>query len=224
LYGDPDWVRAPQRIKRQVYVPKPPAEPQPTPIEDDFEVALADMPPEGPTLSVENASSILVADTLAALGKQCLKFTDAPDQKYSFNPHLWYSPQLATGVVRGSFDVRIEPGAIGHFEWRDYTGGSYRVGPSVRIEGDGKLLSGGKQIGQVPLSQWLHIEVSCGLGDAANGKWTLRYGPAGGELTQLELPCDPMFRKFDWWGFIADASVAAVFYVDNLKIGPSPVN
>ena len=124
--------------------------------------------------------------------------------------------------MRGAFDVRIEPGAIGHFEWRDYTGGSYRVGPSVRIEGDGKLLSGGKQIGQVPLSQWLHIEVSCGLGDMANGKWTLRYGPVGGELTQLELPCDPMFKKFDWAGFIADASVAAVFYVDNLKIGPSP--
>ena len=118
--------------------------------------------------------------------------------------------------------MRIEPGAIGHFEWRDYSGGSYRVGPSVRIEGDGKLLSGGKQIGKVPLSQWLHIEITCGLGDAANGKWTLRYGPLGGELTQLELTCDPKFRKLDWVGFIADATVAAVFYVDNLKIGPSP--
>jgi hypothetical protein len=222
LYGDPDWVRAPQRIKRQVYVPKPPAEPQPTPIEDDFEAALADMPPEGPIVSVENAGSILVTDDLAALGKQCLKFTDAPGQKYSFNPHLWYSPHLATGQVRGSFDVRIEPGAIGHFEWREYSGGSYRVGPSVRIEGDGKLMSGGKQIGQVPLSRWLHVEITCGLGDAANGKWTLRYGPLGGELTQRELPCDPKFKKLDWAGFIADASAATEFYLDNLKIGPSP--
>ena len=47
LYGDPDWVRAPQQIKRQVYVPKPPAEPQPTPVLDDFEEALTGLPPDG---------------------------------------------------------------------------------------------------------------------------------------------------------------------------------
>ena len=74
----------------------------------------------------------------------------------------------------------------------------------------------------MPLSQWLHIEITCRLGDAADGNWTLRYGPLGAELTQLELPCDPKFRKLDWAGFIADAAVAAVFYVDNLKIVPRP--
>ncbi len=222
LYGDPDWVRAPRQIERQPYVPKPPAKPQPRPVLDDFEEALLGMPPEGPTLSLENVGSILVTDEMAARGKQSLKFTDTPGQKYSFNPHLWYSPHLLTGKVSGSFDVRIEPGAIGHFEWRDYSGGGYRVGPSVRIEGDGKLLSGRQQLGKVPLGQWLRIEVTCGLGDTANGKWTLRYGPTGGELTQLELTCDPNFRKLDWVGFIADATVATAFYVDNLKIAPSP--
>jgi hypothetical protein len=180
------------------------------------------MPPEGPTVSVENVGSILVTDELAAQGRQSLKFTDAPGQKYSFNPHLWYSPHLVAGKVRGSFDVRIEPGAIGHFEWRDYSGGGYRIGPSLRIEGDGKLLSGSRLLGKVPLSRWLRIEVACGLGDTANGKWTLRYGPSSGELTQIELTCDPQFRKLDWVGFIADATMAAVFYVDNVKIGPSP--
>jgi hypothetical protein len=220
LYGDPEWVRAPQRIKRQVYVPKPRPEPQPTPVQDGFEEALLGMPPEGPTISVENVGSILVTDETSAQGKHSLKFTDAPGQKYSFNPHLWYSPHLVRGQVRGSFDVRIEPGAIGHFEWRDYSGGDYRIGPSVRIEGDGKLLSGGKPIGKAALGQWLHIEVACGLGDAANGRWTLRYGPRGGELSRFELPCDPKFRKLDWVGFIADASIAAVFYVDNVNIGP----
>ena len=51
LYGDPEWVRAPQRIKRQAYVPKPPLEPQPTPVQDDFEEAIPGMTPEGPTVS-----------------------------------------------------------------------------------------------------------------------------------------------------------------------------
>ena len=223
LYGDPDWVSAPRQIERQAYVPKPPAKPQPTPVLDDFEEALLDMPPEGARLSLENVGSILVTDEMAAEGKQSLKFADVPGQKYSFNPHLWYSPRLATGQVRGCFDVRIEPGAIGHFEWRDYSGGGYHVGPSVRIEGDGKLLSAGRQLGKVPLSQWLRIEVACGLGDTANGKWTLRYGPIGGKLTQLELTCDPEFSKLDWVGFIADATVGAAFYVDNLNVGPSPL-
>jgi hypothetical protein len=171
---------------------------------------------------VENVGSILVTDETAASGKQSLKFTDAPGQRYSFNPHLWYSPRFATGNVRGSFDVRIEPGAIGHFEWRDYSGGDYRIGPSVRIEGDGRMLSGGKEIGRIPLRQWLRVELTCALGDAADGKWTLRYGTTSGKMSRLDLACDPKFKRLDWAGFVADATVSAVFYVDNVKIGPSP--
>ncbi|NLY00191.1 MAG: right-handed parallel beta-helix repeat-containing protein [Rhodopirellula sp.] len=223
LYGDPEWVALPRQIQREPYVPKPRPEPGPKPVEDDFEDSLSDMPPEDATVSVEGLGSILVTGELAAEGKQSLKFSDAAGQKYSFNPHLWYSPRLVAGKVRGSVDVRIEPGAVGHFEWRDYAGGAYRVGPSVRIDGDGKLLSGGKLLGKVPLSRWLRIEITCGLGETADGKWMLRYGPSGGELAQVELTCDPQFRKLDWAGFIADATVAAAFYVDNVKIGPSPV-
>lgn len=221
LYGDPEWVRAPQRIKRHVYVPQPHPEPRPTPILDDFEEALSGMMPEGPTVSVESLGTILVTDELAAHGRHCLKFVDAPGQTYSFNPHLWYSPRLATGPIRGSFDVRIEPGAIGHFEWRQYEGGSYRIGPSLRIEGDGKLFSSGQHLDAVPLGQWLRIEITCQLGDNADGTWALRYGPLSGTLSKLQLPCDPSFRRLDWAGFIADANVAAVFYVDNLQIVPS---
>lgn len=223
LYGDPEWTRIPREIKRQAYVPKTPTEPPPTPIEDDFEGVLVGMEPEGPAVRGEEVGSILITDERAAQGRQSLKFTDAPGQKYSFNPHLIYSPHFTTGKVRGSFDVRIEPGAIGHFEWRDYAGGRYQVGPSVRIEGDGALRSGSRLLGKVPLGQWLRIEVTCGLGDAANGKWTLRYGPCGGERTQIELTCDPKFRKLDWVGFVAGATTAAVFYVDNVKIGPEPL-
>lgn len=220
LYGDPEWVRTPRQIKRQAYVPKAPAEPQPTSIEDGFEDSLPDMPPEGPVVSVEDVGRILVTNELAAAGAQSLKFTDSPGQKYSFNPHLWYSPQLVAGYVRGEFDVRIEPGAIGQFEWRDYSGGDYRIGPSLRIEGDGRLFSGGALLGQVPLSRWQRIEIGCGLGSSANGKWTLRYGDSGGELREVELTCNPQFRKLDWFGLIADATIEAVFFVDNVKIGP----
>jgi hypothetical protein len=216
LYGDPDWTSLPRQLKRQVYVPKPPEPVQPSPIQEDFENAVAGVPPDGPAISTETTDGILITDENVGSGGLCLKFTDAPGQKSSFNPHLWYSPHLDSGVAHGSFDLRIERGAIGHFEWREYAGGEYRIGPSVRIEGDGKLLSGGRQIGEVPQGQWLRIEFECGLGDAACGKWTLRYGLRGGALMQVELPCDPRFRKLDWAGFIADATTDAVFYVDNI--------
>jgi len=220
LYGDPDWVDAPRRIVRETYVPTPPPESHPMAVEDGFEEALLGMPPEGPTLNMENAGSIHVTDEVAASGKQSLKFADAPGQTFSFNPHLFYSSRFAAGTVRESFDVRIEPGAIGHFEWREYSFGDYRVGPSVRIEGDGRVLSASKEIGRVSVSQWIRIEIECAVGSGANGQWTLRYGPTGGPLTQLELSCDPKFTRLDWVGFIADATIAAAFYVDNLTIEP----
>ena len=222
LYGEPDWVALPKRIVRQAYVPNLSAESPPEPVDDDFEGAVLGAPPDGGTVSTENVGGIVVTNETAASGKQCLKFIDAPGQKFSFNPHLVYSPRFTTGKIQGSFDVRIEPGAIGHFEWRDYSSGEYRVGPSVRIEGDGKLLAGGKPIGKIPLSRWLHVEITCGLGTQANGRWTLRHGPTGGPMNQIELPCDPKFKRLDWAGFVADATIAAVFYVDNIKLGPGP--
>jgi hypothetical protein len=220
LYGEPDWVVAPKRIVRQAYVPTAPADPPPEPVDDDFEASVVGAPPDGGFVNAENVGGIVVTNETAAAGKQCLKFIDAPGQKYSFNPHLVYAPHFTSGPVRGSFDVRIEPGAIGHFEWRDYVGGDYRVGPSLRIEADGRLLSQGRQLNRIPLSRWLHIEITCGLGDKADGRWTLAYGPTGGAMKRLELTCDPRFKRLDWVGFSADATIAAVFYVDNIKIGP----
>ncbi len=87
----------------------------------------------------------------------------------------------------------------------------------------GSCCPGASRLGNVPLSQWLRIEVTCGLGDTANGKWTLRYGPTSGELTQHRADVQSASSaRLDWVGFIADATFAAVFYVDNIQIGPSP--
>ncbi len=223
LYGDPDWVAAPKRIKRTAFVPTPPPAPVPTPIAEDFEDLPVGAQPDGAHISEEPVGgTIAVTDETAASGKHSLKFTDAPGQQFSFNPHMFYNPGFTEGTMVESFDVRMEAGAIGHFEWRDYSGGDYRVGPSVRLEGDGRMLSQGKEIGKVPLSQWIHLEITCDLGARANGKWNLRYGPIGGDLVQLaDLPCDARFKKLDWLGFVSDATTAVVFYVDNIKLGPA---
>jgi hypothetical protein len=222
LYGDPAWVAAPRRVKRAAFVPKLPEPPKATPVHDDFEDALVGLAPEGVHLNAESVGSICVTDEMAASGRHSLKFADAPGQQYSFNPHMWYSPGFTAGEMHGSFDVRMGPGAIGHFEWRDYSGGDYRVGPSLTLDGGGQVLAQGKVLGAAATGQWLHVAISCRLGDEADGTWTLRFGPMGGEPTELKLTCDPKFRKLDWVGFIANATVDAVFYVDNVTIARGP--
>jgi hypothetical protein len=222
LYGDRAWVEAPTRLKRVPFIPKPPAPPPPTPVHEGFEDALAGLPPEGVHLSVESVGSIVVTDESAATGKQSLQFTDAPGQQYSFNPHLWYSPSFAEGEMRGSFDVRMGPGAVGHFEWRDYSSGDYRVGPSLTLDASGQLLSQGKALGSAPVGQWLHVEIACRLGGAADGTWTLWAGLLGGEMARYDLTCDARFARLDWVGFIANATTDASYWVDSVEIAPAP--
>ena len=223
LYGDPKWVKAPKRIKRDVYVPGPPADLGPAPVDDDFEDALVGMSPGGASVQMEAVGSITVTDEIAASGTHSLEFADAEGQQYSFNPHMWYSPRFAARKATGSFDVRMQAGAVGHFEWRDYSSGAYRVGPSIRIEGDGRMLSGDEEIGLAPHDQWLRIAITCDLGDEARGQWTLRYGPPGGQMTEVEMTCDPGFGKLDWVGFISNATASTVFHVDNIKIESAPM-
>jgi hypothetical protein len=219
LYGEAEWVDAPKRVRRKAFKYQPPPPPRPTPIRDDFEEIPVGAQPEGPHVSVESeAANILVSDEAAASGKHSLKFTDAPGQRYSFNPHMYYAPNFTQGVMVESFDLRMEKGAIADFQWRD-AASPYHVGPAVRVEADGRVLSKGKEIGQVPLGQWTHFEIRCALGSKAKGSFDLRFGPDGGKMTELNgLPCDPNCRELRWLGFVSDAKDASVFYVDNITL------
>ena len=223
LYGEPDWVAVPKRIVRQAYVPTAPADPPPEPVDDDFEGAAVGAPPDSGFVNAENVGGIVVTNETAATGKQCLKFIDAPGQKYSFNP--------APGLLRRT----LRPGECGAVSTcgssRAPSGTSSGASMSGAIIASGRrcgsretenYLSQGRQLDQIPLGRWLHVEIACGLGDKADGRWTLAYGPTGGATKRLALTCDPKFKRLDWVGFSADATIAAVFYVDNVKIGPSP--
>ena len=57
-------------------------------------------------------ATIRVTEEAAATGKHSLKFSDAPGQKVSYNPHLWYEPRYLEGVMEGCFALRVEPGAV----------------------------------------------------------------------------------------------------------------
>ncbi len=219
VYGDPQWIAlakaatyAPVR-----FAPEPPP-PPPLTVHDDFETPRRE-PVPGARLFVERkGDSAAVTEETAASGKRSLRIQDAPGLTHAFNPHFFYVPHHKEGVTRCAFDLRIEPGAILYTEWRD-DHAPYRVGPSISIRG-GKLSAAGKTLVEIPAGQWVHLEVSAGLGTHSTGTWDLRVTLPGQPPKMFQgLPNRvPDWRKLDWLGFSSTATEKTVFYLDNLAI------
>jgi len=204
--------------------PQPPPPPPPTPVSADFEDTPVGQPAVGAVVHEDanvKTATIRVTDELAANGKHCLKFTDAPGQKYSFDPFVWFEPYYKEGLLEGRFSLRMEPGAVFYHEWRTQ-GEPYHSGPSLRIEGDGTLKAGGKDLLKIPLSKWVKIEITAGVGKKANAKWdlavTLPDSPEPKRFTDLH--CSSNFKQLAWYGFVSDSNVVSTFYVDDISLKP----
>jgi hypothetical protein len=171
------------------------------------------------------AATIRVTDETAFRGKRSLKFSDAPGQKATYNPHLFWRPGFSDGTLVGRFALRHEPNAVLFHEWRD-DASPYHAGPSLRVAGDGQLTAGGKPLVKLEPSKWVRIEITCRLGASANGTWDLAVlGPGRVPARRFpNLPCaSPDFRSLHWFGFVADGQETATFYLDDVSLGPHPV-
>ncbi|MCY3018297.1 MAG: right-handed parallel beta-helix repeat-containing protein [Planctomycetota bacterium] len=204
--------------------PPPPPPPPPAPIAEDFEEVPVGEKPPGAVVSEDSGvkeAVLRVTDETAASGKHSLKFTDAPGQKFPWDPHMWYEPRFKEGVMVGTFALRVEQGAVFFHEWRTQ-GHPYQAGPSLRVEGDGTLTAAGKKVATLPLGKWVRFEITAGLGKDAKGKWdlavTLPDTPEPQKFT--DLPCSPQFKSLFWLGFVAHATEKAVFYVDDITLAP----
>lgn len=188
-------------------------------LQEGFEVtpvgAAADL---AVTYGEAGPAKIRVSEEQAAVGKRSLRFEDAPGLDQSWNPHLWFVPGLIAGTATCSYDLRLGTGAVVWNEWRD-TSSPYRVGPSLGVDAAGQLKAGEQPLLVLPHDQWIHLEVVCPLGKAADGTWTLTVTlPGQAPQTFAKLPCSPKFREFQWLGIISSATEKAVFYVDNLAL------
>ncbi|MBM3500564.1 MAG: right-handed parallel beta-helix repeat-containing protein [Armatimonadetes bacterium] len=222
LYGDPGWVSKPKLVQRpEMVLPRPPG---PRPISEDFETTPVGEQPRIDRVSgeeLDKGATIRVTDETAATGTRCVKVTDAPGLPQVWQPHMYYTPNFARGMMHFAVDARVEPGAILWIEWRD-SANPYHVGPSVRINGDGALLAGGQTLSTVPLSEWLHLDIDCGLGKDSTGAYRLSVTlPDGTEHVFDDLPLgSPEFKRLQWLGFISLATENAVFYLDNIELVP----
>jgi hypothetical protein len=188
VQGPSEWVNLP---KGAVFSPMTfLAPPEPNRIDDDFESIDEGQPPTTAFAHRDGrGDSIRVSSQTAATGRHSLKFTDAPELAYVFDPFLSYSPNVVTGRATLGFDLRWEQDAIVGHEWRD-AALPYRVGPSVRVEADGKLMAGDKHLADFPSQQWVHLEIACTAGKDGDGLYELRVTIPGQQpLMFTKLPC-----------------------------------
>lgn len=219
LYGEPEWTkRAARHFVAVEYAPDPPP-PPPLDLNEDFEIYPVGTQPSEGQFNVENqGDSILVTDVTAASGTRSLGFTDAEGLRYSFDPHLVYNPQYQEGLAKCSFDVRMEAGAELWHEYRDWSVNPYVTGPSLQIVG-GKLLARDEELLDVPLGQWVHLEIATKVGAGADGTYQLTVTLPNSQPQQFNLPVvDPKWNKLTWVGFVSNATTKTVFYLDNIRL------
>ena len=222
LYGDPAWIGKAKAVQRpEMPLPRPPA---PQPIFEDFETTPVGEQPRLDRISGEDpdkGASIRVTDETAATGTRCARITDAPGLDQVWQPHMYYTPNFARGKMHFAADLRLEPGAILWIEWRD-AASPYHAGPSVRIEADGAVVAAGKTLLTVPLSEWLHLDIDCGLGKDSTGTYRLSVTlPDGTEEVFEDVPlASPEFRRLQWLGFVSLADGESALYLDNIELMP----
>ena len=219
LYGDPEWVAAPDKVER-----KPFAHPDPPGVsgllDEDFEELPVGAPPRGVTVSGETqGASIRVTDETAATGKHSLKIVDVRGLPQTWQPHFYYQPNIRAGKVRFSFDFRVEEGITFVHEWRDWRGSPYEVGPSIRVDARGVVIANGRRLIAVPHGVWVHADVVVETGPNAKEEYELTLTLPGQEPQRFTgLPVgSERFRRVTWIGFISDSNVDGVYYLDNLK-------
>ena len=221
LYGDAAWTAIPTRFEYPAveFAPLPPP-PPPLEVSDDFEFTPVGAPPADAEVHVENRGDLIrVTDETAAGGARSVRIQDAPGLQAAFNPHLVYKPNYTAGLAQGSFDLRLEPGAILFHEWRSWDVEPYRIGPSFWIR-DGQLAVGGRPLLDLPVGPWFHVEITARVGSDADGKWNLTVvlpGESPRRFPDLAV-ASPDFKNLTWVGWCSMATDKTAFGLDNLQV------
>lgn len=219
VYGDDAWktLAAASTYPPVEFAPEPPP-PPPLVLTNSFEEVPVGSGPADARVNVEGkGDAIAVSEDVAAGGRRSLKLTDAPGLQHRFNPHFYYLPRHEEGVVRCSFDLRVEPGVEFFHEWRD-AAAPYRSGPSVWVAG-GQLSVQGQALIAIPPGQWVHLEIAAALGSQATGTWELTVSIPGQPPRRFPgLASNPEWKRLEWLGFVSNGEGKTALYLDNVAL------
>ena len=223
LYGEKSWVELPKQFKNRPLNEIPaPVEP-PFVVNFDFEGEQAgEEPLEGRVVTGGKQGTLVVSADTAATGKQSLEFLDAPGLQQGFAPHLYYNPAYSAGKIQLSWDMLNSRDAPANFyvEVRQWDESPYLVGPTVSVTATGKVIAGDKEIGVIPLGEWVHVDIELELGAGKPKTYQLRLNVPSRAPVVAEIPYrSNRFERITWLGISSNSDAATTFYIDNLKLG-----
>jgi hypothetical protein len=223
LYGDARWTSLPERHPPLPLLPTEKNTGQLLVIDDFDTTPVGGKPTYAALIEAEDEGAYIeVSDDRAVSGDHSLKFVDSAEAPIYYHPHMYYRPRLVDDMrVRLTFELYREPGAMLWHEWRN-TPSYAKTGPVIYITAEGALEFKDHEPSGVtlPAGQWLHFEITDGIGSWADTTWTLKITNEAGELLfeADDLVADPGFDQIQWLGFVANGKQPAVFYMDNIKM------
>jgi len=222
LYGDPGWVKLPQKFPDRKRNEIPPPEVVPLSINYSFEDSDPGNSPYDCEVLTSGSASVSISDESAAEGKQSLKFKDAPGLNQRWMPHVVYQCKYTNGVIQLSWDMMNSKELPADFivELREYTGGSYLTGPVVSVNRNGEVKASGQAVATIPPGVWAHAEIQLTPGAKSPGNYHLKLTIPGQESITRVLPhSNPKFKNITWLGITSNSDSDASFYIDNLRMG-----
>jgi hypothetical protein len=130
---------------------------------DTFEELATGPRPAAPWKAELRGATDIVAVDEPAPGRHCLRFHDTDES--SFWPFLHRSfPPFRQGTATLSYELRVGAGADCLVELR-YEGKG--PGPSIRLDGEGRLRHGGRELAVLKPDAWHRFQIVIRLGDAS---------------------------------------------------------
>lgn len=215
-----------------VYAMKAPGLPEPEP---GFKVDCEDVPvgvvPREfrASMKPDEGADVQVTEEIAEQGRRCLKLTDRHGLSKTFYPYLNHPlvKPVTSGTVTFSFDFLQKPGSACALavEFRDYVSQSgkkeFVTGPGLRIDPEGTVKAGERNLAVVPPGSWTHLAISFHPGNADAGADLTVTGP-NGEPVRTTLPMDREFLAASHLYLIGDGDVDGSCYLDNLVLDVQP--
>ncbi|MGQ9730086.1 MAG: right-handed parallel beta-helix repeat-containing protein [Candidatus Zipacnadales bacterium] len=169
-----------------------------------------------------NLSAVEVTDETAASGRHSLRVTEKPGLEHVWEPYITYMLDVSDGIMHAAFALCVEKGAEVVYEWRDDPY-SYNLGPQLRIAASGLLTANGRPLMELPVSEWVHFEIECPLGEKADGTYELTVKVPHAEAHRFaNLPCAVDFDYLSCVVIMSMAEDVASFYLDDIEFRRQP--